>query len=90
MKSGYRKAMIEKYREEQDYLLYRNAVIRQKIASVVFCLAVIAFWAWIMASDCVCIWYAPLAIPAVIMGLGAFSKNELIGEKYYEGRSENV
>lgn len=82
-KEGYREALGLMTRRKQDEIFARNAVIRQKIASVLFCLFVIAFWAWIMASDCVCIWYAPLAIPAVIFGLSIFLKDDLLREDEY-------
>lgn len=84
MKNGYRYALGKMTREKQDEIFYRNAVLRQKIASILFCLFVLAFWAWIMASDCVCIWYAPLAIPAVIFGLSIFLKDNLVLDEVEE------
>lgn len=82
-KRGYRRALGKMTREKQDEIFYRNAVLRQKIASIIFCLFVIGFWAFITVSDCVCIWYAPLAIPAVIFGLSIFLKDDLLREDEY-------
>lgn len=80
-KNGYREALGLMTRRKQNEIFYRNAVLRQKIASIIFCLCVIAFWAWLMISDPVCVWYAPLAIPAVITGLWVFTQNKLITER---------
>lgn len=84
MKDGYREALGLMTRRKQNEIFYRNAVLRQKIASIIFCLCVIAFWAWLMISDPVCVWYAPLAFTAVITGLWVFSLDRLITEEREE------
>lgn len=68
-------------RLEQDRIFERNAYLRQKIGGTVFCLFVIAVWAWIMSYDVVCIWCFPVVLIMVLTGIWIITADRLIFEE---------
>lgn len=77
-------------RSEQNRQFKRNAHIRQKIYGGLFSIAVLIFWAWLMAYDCTCVWWAVLAVPAVIVGAWLMvTKNNYVWDITTQERRRN-
>lgn len=75
---------------EQDRQFRRNAHIRQKIYGGLFTAFVIGFWAWLMKSDCVFVWYGFLAVPVALFGTWVVVTDEnIVWDLLMQERREN-
>lgn len=54
---------------EQDRIFRHYAHIRQKIYAALFVAGVLLAWYWLINYDPVHIWYAPLVVPLVLIGI---------------------